>query len=494
MSKKVLIVGAGLGGLATGLRLAKKGYSVEIIEKNSQAGGRLNQLKRDGFTFDTGPSFFSMSYEFTEFARECGISLPFKYYALDPLYNVNFKSSPVIYSLYKDIAKLAQQFRESEPDFEKNMRKYLEKSGRLYHDTNVVIKSNYDSLADYLLTLMKVNPLHLPVIFRNFWQQVAHYIKSDEARQILSLVAFFLGRTPFDTVGVYTLLSYTEFQHDGYFNVEGGMYKIIEGIVKELEKENVNIIYDTEITDFLSEDSRLSYLIDINNKKWTADIIIINADAAVFRGKVFRRPQFSEEKLDRKEWTMGSLTMYLGIDCKLPEVEHHNYYLGNNYREYASKVYTRPEITDTPYYYVNVLSRSNPECAPEGSESLFFVCPVPDLRFKTNWDDKDDIVNSMIDDFSARIKKDIRPHIVSKTVYTPVDWQDQFNLHRGSGLGLSHKMMQIGGFRPKNHDEIFKNVFYVGASTIPGTGLPMVIISSKLTYERIEKYNALRSE
>jgi phytoene desaturase len=337
---------------------------------------------------------------------------------------------------------------------------------------------------------MKVNPVHLPVLFRNFWQQVAHYIKSEDARQILSLVAFFLGRTPFDTVAVYTLLSYTEFLHDGYFNVEGGMYKIIEGIEDELKKANVKITYNTEIKDYVSAADKLEYLIDQNNRKWTADIIVINADAAVFRGKIFRRPQFSEEKLDKKEWTMGSLTMYLGIDYKLPGIQHHNYYLGNNYREYASKVYSRSEITDTPYYYVNVLSRSNPGCAPEGSESLFFVCPVPDLRFKNNWDDKEDVVNTMIDDFSKRINKDIRPHIVSKTIYTPADWQDQYNLHRGSGLGLSHKMMQIGGFRPKNYDETFKNVFYVGASTIPGTGLPMVIISSKLVDERVVKYAA----
>ena len=142
---------------------------------------------------------------------------------------------------------------------------------------------------------------------------------------------------------------------------------------------------------------------------------------------------------------------------------------------------------EKPYYYVNVLSSSNPDCAPEGCESLFFVCPAPDLRFKKNWDDRDVIVDSIIDDFSGRIGKNIQPEIVSRTVYTPQDWQDQFNLHRGSGLGLSHKMLQIGGFRPKNFDEQFKNVFYVGASTIPGTGLPMVIISSKLVTERIEK-------
>lgn len=490
MSNKVLIVGAGLGGLATGIRLAKKGYKVSFIEKNNQAGGRLNQLKKDGFTFDTGPSFFSMSYEFTDFAREVNIKLPFEYYELDPLYSVNFRKSSKTYHLYKDIKKLSEQFVEAEPEFEKRIRKYLEKSGRLYHDTNLVIKSNYDSVFDYLLTLMKVNPVHLPVIFRNFWQQVSHYIKSDDARQIMSLVAFFLGKTPFDTEAVYTLLSYTEFMHDGYFNVKGGMYKIIEGFIDELKKDNITIDYNTEIKGFNAEGNSLKYLIDQNGKKWEADIFVINADAAVFRGTVFNRREFSQDKLDRMDWTMGPLTIYLGVKCKLPDIQHHNYYLGNNFREYADKVFRDPEVLEKPYYYVNVLSRSNPDCAPEGCESLFFVCPVPDLRFKKNWNDRDEIVDSIIDDFSSRIGKDIRPEIVSRTVYTPEDWQNQYNLHRGSGLGLSHKMMQIGALRPANFDEVFKNTFYVGASTLPGTGLPMVIISSKLAFERIKKFSA----
>jgi phytoene desaturase len=490
MSKNVLIVGAGLGGLATALRLAKRGYNVEILEKNKQAGGRVNQLKKDGFTFDTGPSFFSMSYEFKEFAEDCSIILPFKYFELDPLYTVNFSKSSKTYYLYKDIKKLAEQFTEIEPDFELKMRRYLEKSKNLFHDTSVVIKSNYDSILHYLITLLKVNPVHAPILLRNFWQQVSHYFRSDDAVQILSLVAFFLGRTPFDTSSVYTLLSYTEFMHDGYFNVEGGMYRIIEGILDELKKENVIITYDTEIKDFHSSGSSLDYLVDQNNRRWTADIIIINADAAVFRGRVLRRPDFSEEKLDRKSWTMGPLTIYLGIKSKLPQVDHHNYYLGDNFKEYADKVFKNPESLQKPYYYVNVLSRHNEECAPEGSESLFFVCPVPDLRFKPDWSDRDEIVDSIIIDFSSRINKNIKPDIVSKTIYTPADWQNQFNLHRGSGLGLAHDMLQIGGFRPKNYDEVFGNVFYVGASTIPGTGLPMVIISSKLVCERIEKYSS----
>jgi phytoene desaturase len=487
MAKRVLIVGAGLGGLALALRLVKKGYEVRILEKNGQAGGRVNQLKTGGFTFDTGPSFFSMSYEFTEFAKDCNIRLPFRYYALDPLYTVNFEGDPRIYTLYRNIPDLAGQFHDVEPDFEDKMHRYLKKSRALFHDTvDIVIKSNFDSITDYLLALLKVNPGHLPVLFRSFYRHVSGYFSSDEARQIISLVAFFLGRSPFETSAVYSLLSYTEFQHDGYYNVEGSMYKIVEGMLHLLEEEKVSVMYNTEVVDFMAEDHILTGLVDRSGQLWEADIVAVNADAAWFRGKIFKRRAFSEEKLDKMEWTMGPLTIYLGLKCKLPQIHHHNYYLGNNYRDYAHEVFKNPDSLKKPYYYVNALSKHNAECAPEGCESLFFVCPVPDLRVKPDWSDRDRIVDSIIADFSKRIRQDIPPEIISRTVYTPEDWQKQFNLHRGSGLGLSHKMLQIGGFRPKNYDEYFKNVFYVGASTLPGTGLPMVIISSKLALERIE--------
>jgi phytoene desaturase len=491
MSKNVLVVGAGLGGLATALRLAKKGYHVQILEKNSQPGGRLNQIKKDGFTFDTGPSFFSMSYEFKEFADDCGIDIPFKFVELDPLYSVNFSDNPRTFYLYKDIKKLTEQFNDIEPDFEAKMEKYLKKTGAIFNDTiDLVIKNNFDSLLDYMKALMQVNPVHVPVLFKTFWNEVCAHFSSKEARQIVSLVAFFLGRTPFDTMAIYTLLSYSEFRHDGYFNVEGGMYKIVEGIVNELEKENVKITLDTEIVGYTGTQNHLESLTDQKGNNWTADIILVNADAAVFRSRIFKRKGWSVKKLDRMKWTMGYLTFYVGLKCKLPQVNHHNYFLGSNYEEYANNIQYNPGTLQKPYYYVNVVSKYNQDCAPEGCESLFFVCPVPNLKKKPNWDDKDSIVDSIIADFSKRINQDINPDIISKTVYTPIEWQNWLNLHRGSGLGLSHTMFQIGAFRPANFDEKYKNVFYVGASTIPGAGLPMAIISSKLAFERIDKYVA----
>lgn len=489
MNKKIIIVGAGLGGLASGLLLAKNGYEVEILEKNNQAGGRLNQINQDGYTFDTGPSFFSMSYIFKEFMEKCGVEIPFKFVELDPLYSVNFRGSDKTYHLYKDIKKLAEQFKDVEPDFEEKMNKYLSKSGRLFHDTvDIVIKRNFNSFFDYVSSLMTVNPEHIPVLMKSFWQHVKQYFSSKEAQQIISLVAFFLGRTPFDTMAIYSLLSYTEFRHDGYYNVEGGMYNIVNGIVNELKKKNVTIKYNTEIVQIITDKNEVKKVVDQSGNEYLADVFLINSDAALFRNRVMKNPKFSDRKLSKMEWTMGYLTFYIGLNKKLLNLNLHNYYLGTNYEEYANDVLKNPDTLQKPYYYVNVVSKYNNDCAPKGCESLFFVCPVPNLQYKENWDDKDEIVNSILSDFSERIGEPVLENIVTKTIFTPQEWEKRFNLYKGSGLGLSHKMTQIGYFRPKNVDEKHKNTFYVGASTAPGAGLPMAIISADLACERIIKY------
>ncbi len=349
------------------------------------------------------------------------------------------------------------------------------------------IERNFDNIPQYLRSLMQVNPKHIDVLFRSFWQQVGRYFDAKETQQIISLIAFFLGRTPFDTNAVYTLLSYIEFKHKGYYNVEGGMYTIVSSLLSELEKMNVKFHYNTEIVDFEAREGKLISLIDKDGKKWNANIFVINSDAAYFRGKVLKRNKFSDGKLQKMSWTMGYLTFYLGVDTKLPQVDHHNYFLGNNYEEYAKNVMQHPGTIEKPYYYVNVVSKYNPDCAPVGNEALFFVCPVPNLLYKTDWVDKEDIIDSIVADFSKRIHRDISKNIVFRKSFTPEDWHDRFNLYKGAGLGLSHAMNQIGAFRPKNADEEFDNTFYVGASTVPGAGLPMAIISSKLAVERILK-------
>jgi phytoene desaturase len=486
--KKVLIVGTGLGGLTTAMRLLSKGYQVEMVEKHHQAGGRLNQLKKDGYTWDLAPTFFSMSYEFDEFAKSCGIELPFQLFSLDPLYTVNFSGSKKRYTIYKDLAKLAQEFYDVEPDFEKRMKLYLEKTGKLFHDTeNRIIRRNFNSPIDFAAALTSVPFRHAPLMLKSMWNEMNRHFTSYEVKVIFSLVAFFLGATPFDTPAVYSMLTYTELQHDGYHNVKGGMYKIVEGLLSELNKRNVKITFNTEIVDFQSSNGKLDYLIDSQEKKWEADLFVVNSDAAFFRGKILKRKEFTEEKLDKKKWTLAPFTMYIGVKGKIESLKVHNYFLGQNFEEYSSKIFKNSISLEKPYYYVNVPSKANPEYAPDGCESIFVLCPVPDLRYKPNWDDAQTLGDKIIADLSERIEFDLESNTVSKTIYTPLHWEKMFNLYRGSGLGLAHDLNQIGYFRPHNTDERYKNLFYVGSSTIPGTGLPMAVISSRLTSEQIVK-------
>ncbi|MGQ1891422.1 phytoene desaturase family protein [Thermophagus sp. OGC60D27] len=485
--RKILIIGTGLGGLATALRLTSLGYEVVMVERFHQAGGRLNRLTKDGFTFDMGPSFFSMSYEFHELATTCNWKMPFEFHELDPLYSVNFSETGHTYRIFKDLERLSEEFSGVEPGMKEKLKAYLKATGTLYHDTApLIIHRNFNHWWEYLQSLLQVPPRHFPKLFRTFRQEVERHFDSEEVRQILSLVAFFLGGTPFDTSAIYTLLSYTELEHDGYFNVKGGMYKIVEGLVDELKARGVKFYFDTEIVDFEKSDDRLIAFYDSKGTRWEASQFVVNADAALFRGKVMRRRKFRVDKLDKMRWTMAPLTIYLGVKGKIDNIFQHNYFLGGNFKDYAGKLFKNEVSLDKPYYYVNVLSKHNPDCAPEGCEALFILVPVPDLRFRSDWSDREKIVNSVLQDLSERIGIDLLENRLSQTVFTPVEWEKMFDLHRGSGLGLGHNLGQMGYLRPSNRDEQFRNLFYTGASTTPGTGLPMVVISSKLTVEQMK--------
>lgn len=485
-SKEVLIIGSGLGGLSTALRLASKGYKVKIVEKHSSPGGRLNSFTEKGFTFDTGPSFMSMTYEFDELFAYCNLDNPLKLKKLDPLYEVRFRGKDKPYKIWSDLDKLANEFKEIEPDFKSKAEKYLKRAGKFYDDTeNKIIKSNFKNYFDYFIKMTGVPIKHIPYLRKNLWTLLDETFVSEEVKVIFSLVAFFLGSTPYQTPSIFSILNYTELKHDGYWVVEGGMYKIVTEIVKLLGKFNVEIIYNTEIKNVFQFNGVLNSFKDTEGKEWRADTFIVNADAASFRGQILNRKKYSENRLDKMKWSLAPFTIYLGLSKRVPNLYHHNYFLGDDFRQYADKIFISEILPSRPYYYVNMPSYYDSTCVPPGCENIFILCPVPDLRFKKAWEDKEKFSDEIIKDLSGRINFDIKENILVKKIFSPVEWESMFNLYRGSGLGLSHNIMQVAGLRPSNKDEKFPNLFYVGASTIPGTGLPMVLISSKLVTERV---------
>lgn len=486
MSKRVLIIGAGLGGLATALRLSARGYQVTVVEKHHQVGGRLNQLKRDGFTFDVGPSFFSMSYEFTELFKSVGIPNPLTLVPLDPLYAVNFAHHQRPFYIYRDLERLAREFEGFEGDFVPKAKRYLAAAKAIFHDTEYrIVKRNYRGKLDYLGALATVPLTHAPKLFRSMWTELDRHFTSEEVKVIFSLVAFFLGATPFDTPAVYSLLNYTELEHDGYWVVAGGMYRIAEALEAELRKRGVEFYFNTEVTRFEPNGTGVKRFVDQHGRQWDADLYVVNADAAAFRGQTMQRPSWNEAKLDRMEWTLAPFTIYLGVKGRVPNIHHHNYFLGSNFKEYASQIFKTSIAPEKPYYYVNVPSLTTPGVAPEGCENLFILCPVPDLRHKPDWSDSERLADTILTDLGERVGYDLIGNTVTRTIYNPVAWRDMFNLYKGSGLGLAHGLNQVGGLRPSNKDEQYDNLYYVGASTVPGTGLPIVVISSRLVTERI---------
>jgi phytoene desaturase len=487
-AKHALIIGAGLGGLATALRLQHQGYRVTILEKNDTAGGRLNILQKDGFTFDLGPSFFSMSYEFQELFDSVGIPNPLQLHELDPVYGVNFAGDPKSYLIWKDLDKLAETFAHCEPDFKAKATRYLARAKALFHDTEYrIVKRNYNGKLDYAAALTTVPLKHAPLLMRSMWKELSRHFDSQQAKVIFSLVAFFLGATPFNTPAVYALLNYTELQHDGYWSVKGGMYGIVTALLAELDKRGVEIVYNTEVKAVQHNGREVTGLTDQHGHTHTADIIVCNADAAAFRGLLLDRPRYAPQKLDKMDWTLAPFTIYLGMRGKLDNLYHHNYFLGDNFNDYARDIFRTQVSPDKPYYYVNVSSRTNPDCAPEGCETLFILCPVPDRRFKPQWDDAEALADTIVQDLGQRVGFDIAANTLTRTVLSPIEWEEKFRLYRGSGLGLAHGLNQVGGLRPANKDEQLRNLYYVGASTVPGTGLPIVVISSNLVTQRILK-------
>jgi len=490
--KKVIIIGSGLGGLSTALRISNKGYDITILEKYSTPGGRLNIIEQDGFRFDMGPSFMSMTFEFDDLFKSAGVNNPLLMKELDPIYQVYFEGKNKPFRIFKDLKKLEKEFEGIEDNLAQKVDKYLNRGGEFFHDTEEqVVKSNYKNKLDYILKLSRVPKKHLPYLYRSMWKELENTFESEEVRVIFSLVAFFLGSTPFQTPSIYSLLNYTELKHNGYWSVNAGMYSIVREIVKILKERNVKFIYDTEIVGVGNNNGKVAQMIDQNGKTWEADIFVSNSDAASFRGKVLKRENFSEDKLDSMHWTLAPFTIYLGVKGKIENLLHHNYFLGNNFKDYADSIFTSSISPQKPYYYVNASSKSDVSCTPEGCENLFILCPVPDLRYKSDWSDKQELADKIIDDLSSRIGFDINPNILTQKILAPDDWERMLNLYRGSGLGLAHDLNQVGAFRPKNKDEKFSNLYYVGASTTPGTGLPMVVISSKLVTERIENEHAV---
>ncbi|KAF2877045.1 hypothetical protein BDV95DRAFT_558383 [Massariosphaeria phaeospora] len=507
----VVIVGAGAGGVATAARLAQAGMKVTVVEKNDFTGGRCSLIHKDGYRFDQGPSLLLLPQLFHETFRDFGTSMEeegVKLLKCDPNYNVHFHDNTT-FKLSTDLATMKQEVErfEGKDGFERYLA-FLQESHRHYEISIIhVLKKNFYSY------LSMLRPAFLPYLlelhpFESIYGRASKYFWTERLRRVFTFASMYMGMSPFDAPGTYSLLQYTELAEGIWYPI-GGFHKVVEALVNIGQRYGVEYRLDSPVSKIqLSEDGQRAtgVVLEGTNEVLDADIVISNSDL-VYAYTDLLPPSSYSRSLSKRDASCSSISFYWALDKQFPELSTHNIFLAEHYQESFDSIFKKHQIPDEPSFYVNVPSRVDPTAAPEGCDAVVVLVPVGHLLDASNnhmgsgstagvtqdWDAMvSDARQTIIKTIESRLHISLGPHITDEVVNTPPTWKSTFNLDRGAILGLSHSFFNVLSFRPKTKHPSIEDMYFVGASTHPGTGVPIVLAGAKLVSEQILEHLHMR--
>ncbi|KAL4891159.1 phytoene dehydrogenase [Aspergillus ambiguus] len=489
----VIIVGAGAGGLATAARLAQQGYGVTVIEKHDYVGGRCSIISKHGYRFDQGPSLVLMPDLFKETFQDLNTTMEQERIELlkcDPNYCIWFADHDTV-ELSTDLSRLKMEVERHEGSGSfPRLCAFLEEAGTYYSlsSTNILHK-NFPSL----LSLGKlVRPLMQMRPWETMYKCVSRYFRSDKMRKAWTFASMYLGMSPYKAPGTYTLLQYTE-TTDGIWYPRGGFHTILQAIADIGKRCGVVYHLNTTVESvILSGKNEAKGVRLCSGEQLFADIVVINADL-VYAYNELLPPSSQAQNLKRRPASCSSISFFWAFDKILPQLKPHNIFLADDYRQSFDAIFDKHSIPSDPSFYVNVPSRIDSTAAPTGKEAIVVLIPVGNLT-SSGYSDADnqwELAVQRAKDFVLETierqigTKDLRSKIVYEEHETPVTWQRKYNLDRGAILGLSHSFSNVTCFRPKTKHPSIQNLYFVGASTHPGTGVPICLASAKLIGFRI---------
>jgi len=471
-------------------RLAKYGYDVTVLEKEGTPGGRCNQIVRDGHRFDIGPTLFLMPEVWEDTFASLGerMSDHLDLRRIDPTYKVHFDDGLQL-ELTSDIGKMQTQLEKVEPTAFTGFLNYIAEGSKHYKvSVEKFVGRNFYNIFEYF------SPANLPLLFKlkaltKHHANTGNYFKDERLKAAFTFQNMYLGLSPYDAPATYSLLQYTELAEGVWYPI-GGMYAAIQALVKLAERLGVKFVYNMPVKRLQVSSSKVVAVETADGRRLTADIFVGNADLPYIYQELL--PESTEaKKLDDKLYTCSTIMFYWGVDKAYPQIAHHNVFLGGDYKASFDQIFNDHTLPETPSFYVHAPARTDKSAAPEGQDTLYVLVPVGhlDARTKQDWESlvnraRETVLNRLATEMGA---EDLRHHIKFEIVYQPQVWKDRFNLVNGSAFGLSHNFMQVGYLRPHNRHKQFKNLYFAGASTHPGTGLPIVLLSAKLTTQRILK-------
>lgn len=482
-NRSVAVIGGGFGGLAIAIRLQAMGFQVTILEKREKVGGRAYQFQEAGYTFDMGPSLITAPRIIESVFQAAGRTMDeyLSLQPLDPYYRVYFHDgSHIDYS--GDAERMKEQMRQFHPGDAAQYDAFMEAIKPIYETviTDRLGAQPFDTIRSMIEFLPQVIRLKafLPVATyaRQYFEDFRHQF-------LFSFQPLFIGGNPFRAPSIYIMLPYLE-KEQGVWFTEGGMYSLVEALEQLFLEQGGTLRTGTEVSHIHVEEGRATG-VEAGSSSMSADLVVSNADVAhTYRHLLDAdaRHTWTDDRVDRMDHTMSCFLLYLGVRKTYPELEHHTLILTKRYKELVRDIFDRKILPYDFSMYLHAPTKSDPGMAPPRCESLYVLIPVPNLRADIDWEEVGPSFIERVLSFLEEWGLDgLHDNLDVCRSFTPLEFEQKLNAQYGNAFGLEPKLLQTAYFRPHNRSEDVDNLYFVGAGTHPGAGVPGVLLSAETT-------------
>lgn len=495
LGKKVIIVGAGPGGLAAGMLLASKGYSVDIYEKQGRVGGRNSFFKRGDYVFDTGPTFFMMKDVLEAIFKKCDKKLEdfVEVVKLDPMYRLKFADGRVLYPS-PDKEKMKQTMEDFSRGSFNGYLKYLEKEKKKYDKLIPCLSIPYSKLSDFLSRQLITAIPYLDA-HTSLYGVLSRYFDDPDTRIAFTFQAKYIGMSPWTAPGTFSIISYIE-HGGGIYHITGGLNRLAHGMAEAFKQSGGRIHLSSPVKKIVVENGEATGVMLQNGNFEKADYLVINADFAHAMSEIVdpkNRKKWTDETLASKDYSCSTFMLYLGVKNEFKDIAHHSIVFAKDYKRNVDEITKGMKLSEDFSFYVQNASVTDKTVAPRGKCTLYVLVPVPNNKSRIDWDrEKQGFRNRIVEALETRGGyKELSENIEEETIVTPKDWSEDHSVFLGATFNLAHNVGQMLYFRPHNEFEEFRNCYLVGGGTHPGSGLPTIYESGRISAELIMKRDGI---
>lgn len=483
----VIVIGAGIGGIATAVHLAQQGLHVTVLEKNSRPGGRCDRFVRDGHHFDAGPTLLVMPLVYEAEFAALGASLQemVDLRRVDPTYHLVFDDNSRL-ELTSDMKHLQEQLERIEPGSFQGLLHYLDEGCRHYHVAmEKLVNRDFRTATDFF-SLQNIPLLYQIKPLVKHYDNMSHYFTHPRLKAAFTFQDVYMGLSPFEAPATFSMMPYTEMAH-GVWYPKGGMYQIVKALVEIAQAAGVEFVFQTAVTQITLNGSKATGVLLEDGRSLKADAIVANADLPYVYQNLLPVSNIAQ-KMERKRYSCSVISFFWGVDKPYPQLPPHTLFLADDYRGNFNSIIDELTLPQTPSLYIHAPTRLDASMAPPGEDTIIAIAPVGHLD-ETGEQDWPKIRQRARQEIFKRLgdlgMSDLEAHLKFEVNYTPLSWRKRYNLVKGATHGLGHNLMQLGYMRPHNRHAQYHNLYFVGASTHPGTGVPTALVSARLTATRL---------